>query len=100
MCESNPSQIGMATHIYAEDYGWLPDSLDRIDSVIHNRKLLTYPSAGQNYFYRFPGPDANIDVIIASCVDSSKPLHPFLHQLGIGFLELTAAGKVEAVFKK
>jgi prepilin-type N-terminal cleavage/methylation domain-containing protein len=100
MCESNLSQIGMAAHVYAEDYGSLPDSLDRVDSILRNRQLLTCPGTGEKYFYHVPGPDAKNDVIIASCVDPSKPLHPFSHQLGSCYLELTAGGKVQTVFKQ
>lgn len=100
MCESNLSQIGMAVHVYAEDYSVLPESLDRVDSILQNHKLLACPSTGQRYFYSTPGPDAKNDTIIASCVDPTKSGHAFPHQLGSCYLELTTGGKVQTVFKQ
>jgi prepilin-type N-terminal cleavage/methylation domain-containing protein len=99
-CESNLKQIGMAAHIYAEDYAALPTSLSKIDLILQDQTLLKCPSISKLYQYFAPDSAAGKDLRLASCINPEKNKNHFPHRLGGCYLQLTIGGSVERVCKK
>ncbi len=96
-CESNLTQIGMAIHVYAQDYGEFPPDLESVDTILQDKALLLCPRTARRYHYAPPTDDTMPDDVIASCIDPRHAPRPWPHRSGDCYLALTRAGSVRKV---
>lgn len=91
-CESNLRHVSVAMQAYVQDYDAFPKKLTDLDYALQDKSLLNCPSASEPYYYSRPGPDADRNETVASCV---RPGRTWPHRQHTSCVTLTAGGRVE-----
>lgn len=96
-CESNLKHVGMALHIYAEDYSAFPTKLEALDPILQDRNLLRCPNVPTTYCYLAPGANVDKNQMVAACLEPEKARMRPPHRLGTSYLSLSAGGEVTRI---